>query len=150
MDLRSGGIVRSTTNSVSLAENGNPFLETLTKPSHMTNSDIRSRIDSSESQVERRSFSVALQKRYVTLFLPLVIGLFTAPFSLSLGRKGRVVTPGYAVGLWLVYTGVTNVFEQLGMSGFLTPSMAVWSPVAIFSMLGVYLLSKVGTLVSGL
>lgn len=145
MDLRSGGIVRGTTDSASLVESGNPFLETLTKPSHMTISDIRNRIDSSESEIERRSFSVALQKRYVTLFLPLVIGLFTAPFSLSLGRMGRVVTLGYAVGLWLVYTGLTNVFEQLGMSGFLTPSMAVWSPVAIFSMLGIYLLSKVRT-----
>ena len=50
-----------------------------------------------------------------------------------------------AVGLWLVYTGVTNVFEQMGMNGVLGPVSAIWSPIVIFSMLGVYLVSKVRT-----
>ncbi len=145
MDLREGRITNQTTAGLTIAENENPFSEILAKPNHMTVAEIGSRIGASESDVERRSFAVALQKRYVTLFLPLVIGLFTAPFSLSLNRKGRVVTVGYAVGLWLLYTGVTSAFEQMGLSGFLTPSMAVWSPVVIFSMLGVYLLSRIRT-----
>ena len=56
-----------------------------------------------------------------------------------------MVTIGYAVGLWLLYTGVTNVFEQVGLNGLLSPLLAVWSPLAIFSLIGVYLLSKVRT-----
>ena len=39
-------------------------------------------------------FSTALQKRYSTPFLPFVIALFSAPFALSLSRKGRIVTIG--------------------------------------------------------
>jgi lipopolysaccharide export LptBFGC system permease protein LptF len=74
-----------------------------------------------------------------------VITLFTAPFALSLSRKGRVVTVGYAVGVWLLYMGVTITFEQFGLNGFLPPRFAVWSPLFIFSIIGVLLISKVRT-----
>ncbi len=88
---------------------------------------------------------MALQKRYSSLLLPFVIALFTAPFSLSLSRKGKVITVGYAVGLWLLYTGTTSIFEQMGMNGVLSPGISVWSPILMFSMLGVYLVAKVRT-----
>lgn len=128
-----------------LAEASNPFAEVRRKPSHMDVSELKAQIASSESEAERKSFFVALDKKYSTLILPFVIALFTAPFALSLSRKGRVVTVGYAVGLWLLFTGVTNVFEQLGLNGTLAPSLAVWGPLAMFSMLGVYLLSRIRT-----
>ena len=102
-------------------------------------------MDNSESEIEQRSFSVALQKKYTTLFLPFIIALFTAPFALSLSRKGKVVTIGYAVGLWLLFMGITAAFEQFGLNGFLSPAFAVWTPLMLFAMLGVYLLSKVKT-----
>jgi len=111
----------------------------------MNVSELKEQIVSSESAAERRSFFVALDKKYSTLVLPFIIALFTAPFALSLSRKGRVVTVGYAVGLWLLYTGVTGVFEQLGLNGLLAPSLAVWGPLVIFSMLGLILLSRVRT-----
>ena len=79
---------------------------------------------------------VALEKKYTTLFLPFVMALFTAPFSLSLSRIGKAVTIGYAIGLWLLFTGTTSVFEQLGLNGLLSPPLAVWSPLVIFSMFG--------------
>lgn len=128
-----------------LAEGSNPFAEFRRKPSHMDAGELKAQIASSESNAERRSFFVALDKKYATLILPFVIALFTAPFALSLSRKGRVVTVGYAVGLWLLFTGVTSVFEQLGLNGLLPPSLAVWGPLVIFSMLGLVLLSRVKT-----
>jgi lipopolysaccharide export LptBFGC system permease protein LptF len=98
-----------------------------------------------ESDVERRGLGVALQKRYATVFLPLVIALFTTPFALSLSRKGKAATIGYAVGLWLVFMGVSGTFDQLGLNGYLSPAFAVWSPLVLFSLLGVYLVSRVRT-----
>lgn len=132
-------------NGGELTEAANPFAEFRKKPSQMDVNELKGQIASSESAAERKSFFVALDKKYSTLVLPLVIALFTAPFALSLRRKGRVVTVGYAVGLWLVFTGVTNIFEQLGLNGALAPSLAVWGPLAMFCMLGVFLLSKVRT-----
>jgi lipopolysaccharide export LptBFGC system permease protein LptF len=111
----------------------------------MTASELRNQYLSSESELERLSFEVAYQKRYATLLLPLIIALFTAPFGLSLSRKGRVATIGFAVGLWLLFTGLTNVFEQFGLNGSLTPALAVWAPLVAFAFLGIFLLSKVKT-----
>ncbi len=145
LDVADGRITKQEVNSLDLADVQNPFNEIIAKPSHMTSPEIAERIKTSESEVESRSFAVALQKRYSSLLLPFVIALFTAPFSLSLSRKGKVITVGYAVGLWLLYTGTTSIFEQMGMNGVLSPGISVWSPILMFSMLGVYLVAKVRT-----
>ena len=128
-----------------LADDSNPFTETVKKPSYLTIGQTREQIAHSESDVEQRTFAVSLEKKFSTLFLPFIIALFTAPFALSLSRKGKVITVGYAVGLWLLFMGVTNVFEQFGLNGFLAPAFAVWTPLMLFSMLGIYLLSRVKT-----
>ena len=128
-----------------LAETSNPISEARKKPSHLNSDETKAQIANSESDIERRSFAVALEKKYTTPFLPFIIALFTAPFALSLSRKGKVATIGYAVGLWLLFMGVTSTFEQVGLNGSLPPAMAVWSPLMLFSMLGIYLLSKVKT-----
>ena len=128
-----------------LTEAANPFAEIRSKPSHLNTAQTRFLLDHTESELERRAFAVALDKKYTTIVLPFIIALFTAPFALSLSRKGKVITVGYAVALWLVFTAVTSVFEQLGGSGFLTSGVAVWSPLVLFAMLGVYLLSRVKT-----
>jgi lipopolysaccharide export LptBFGC system permease protein LptF len=88
---------------------------------------------------------VAVAKKQAVLFLPIVIGLFTAPFALSLRRKGKAITVGYAVGLWLLFTGITGVFEQFGLSGNLSAELAVWTPLFVFAAFGIYLLTKIRT-----
>ena len=144
-DLRDGAIETSTVNGIEFVENSNPFMSIRKKPSHLNTTEIKQQITNSDSETERRSFGVALEKRYAAIMLPLIIALFTAPFALSLSRKGKAETVGYAVGLWLIFAGVSSVFEQFGLNGSLSPMLAVWSPLMIFTMLGVYLLSKVRT-----
>ncbi len=144
-DLREGKIDTKTLNGGELAEMNDPFSGIRAKPSQLNTGEIKRQIATSDSDLERRNLMVALEKKYTTLFLPFVMALFTAPFSLSLSRKGKAVTIGYAIGLWLLFTGTTSVFEQLGLNGLLSPPLAVWSPLVIFSMFGIYLLSKVRT-----
>jgi LPS export ABC transporter permease LptG len=128
-----------------LSESYNPFKQTQRKPTHLTTAELKEFIRTTESESEKRSYSIALQKRYATLFLPLIIILFTAPFALTLSRKGKVITIGYAVGVWLVFMGISNTFEQYGLSGQLDPVAAVWSPLIIFSFIGGFLLTRVRT-----
>ncbi|MEO6334760.1 MAG: LptF/LptG family permease [Pyrinomonadaceae bacterium] len=143
--LSETGISTSQETGGEVMEKSNPFAETRTKPSHLNTSEIRERLRNSEAEIEKRSFGNALERRYTTLVLPFVISLFTAPFALSLSRKGKAITVGYAVALWLLFMGFTSVFEQFGLNGSLAPSFAVWAPLMVFSMLGIYLLSKVRT-----
>jgi LPS export ABC transporter permease LptF/LPS export ABC transporter permease LptG len=123
----------------------NPFSNLYEKPSHLNTKEIKEQINKSESETERKNFEVALEKKYTTMFLPFVITLFTAPFALSISRKGRVVTVGYTVGVWLLFMAVTNTFEQFGLNGYIASRFAVWSPLFLFSIIGAFLLSKVRT-----
>ena len=50
-----------------------------------------------------------------------------------------------AVGVWLIYMGISNVFEQYGLSGYLEPGIAVWSPLIIFGLIGAILLTRIKT-----
>ncbi len=143
--LMDGKISTTTIDGGELAEPLNPFAELRTKPNHLNSTQLKRQIASAESELERRNLTVGLEKKYTTLFLPFIMALFTAPFSLSLSRKGKAATVGYAVGLWLLFTGTSTILEQLGLNGLLSPQLAVWSPLVIFSLLGVYLLSKVRT-----
>lgn len=128
-----------------LAAAANPMLEMQRRPSHLTIGETQQQIQNSEAEIDKRNFGVALEKKYTTLILPCVIALFTAPFALSLSRKGKVTTVGMAVGLWLIFMGVSSAFEQFGLGGSLTPRMAVWAPLVLFGAFGVYLLSRVRT-----
>jgi len=145
-DVLNGGEIASAIQiDGQIEEAANPFAELRSKPNHISASGLRHQLATVDSELDRRNLQVALQKKYTTLFLPLVMALFTAPFSLSLSRKGKALTVGYAIGLWLLFTGTSNMFEQLGLNGLLSASLAVWSPLAIFSLFGIYLLSKVRT-----
>lgn len=131
--------------NLELDEKRNPFGSLYNKPAHLNAEETLEKIKTSESETEQRSFEIALEKKYATLLLPFIITLFTAPFAMSLSRKSKVVTVGYAVVLWLLFMGISNVFEQFGLNGSILPEIAVWSPLLLFSILGVFLLSKVKT-----
>ncbi len=126
-----------------IIENSSPFDNLYEKPSHLDSQTLKKQI--AESEVEQKDYEVALEKKYSTPFLPFVIALFTAPFALSLNRKGKVATIGYAIGVWLLFMGLTGAFEQFGLNGFLSPRFAIWTPLFLFSLLGIILLSKVKT-----
>ena len=131
--------------NLEISQNINPFNSFYEKPSHLNARQTKELSETSDSEVERKNYEVALEKKNTTPFLPFVITLFTAPLALSLSRKGRVVTVGYAVGIWLLFVGTNTIFEQFGLNGFISPSIAIWSPLIFFTIVGVYLLTKVKT-----
>jgi LPS export ABC transporter permease LptG len=128
-----------------IIETENPFKYLNQKPSHLTSAETRIQMQESESETEKRILEVALIKKQTTPFLPILILLITAPFALSINQKGKVVTVGYAVAVWLVFMGVSSTFEQSGLTGNLPPLVAVWTPLLIFSIIGVFLVTRVKT-----
>lgn len=126
-------------------ENYNPFRLSINKPSHLTISETNRKIKQTKSEVELRNYRISIQKKYTTFFFPFVIILFTAPFVLSLKQKGNVITLGYAIGAWLLFMGTVSAFEQFGQSNFLSPVLAVWFPLILFTIIGFYLISRIRT-----
>lgn len=128
-----------------VSENYNPFGIRAEVAAHLSSNQLKERIKNAKTDSEKINFQIALQKRYTTLFLPLVIILFTAPFAVSISRRGNVLTVAYAVGLWLLFTGMTSVFEQMADNNLITPEIAVWSPLCLFAILGMILISRLKT-----
>ena len=144
-DLRGDVISTQFSRDVELRESTDPSSEIQIKPNQTNSAVLKRQLESADSDIERRTAAVALQKKYSTLFLPFITVLFTAPFALNLSRKGKAATIGFAVGLWLIFTGTSTVFDQFGLNGMLEPVVAVWAPMAFFALVGAYLLSRVRT-----
>ncbi len=140
-----GNFSSGTVRDIQLSEKSNPFVIFQNQPSHLNTQEIKSEIENLDTDSEKKNFEISLHKKYSTILLPLIITLFIAPFALSLTSKGKVLTVGYAVGAWLIYMGITNVFEQLGANNFIAPVIAVWSPLIIFSIVGGFLMTKIKT-----
>lgn len=122
----------------------NPFNQVQVKTVYLSSTDLEKAIQTSESTIEARRLRVALQKKYTTIFLPLVIVFFSTP--LALWRRGRQGSLSFSVGLvvfiWLLFTMLSAICENLGSAGILPPVIAVWSPLIAFSSIGWYLLAK--------
>ncbi|MGI8542944.1 MAG: LptF/LptG family permease, partial [Aridibacter sp.] len=138
-------VLTHITSETELAENYNPFKLSINKPGHLTISETNRKIKQTKSEVELTNYRISIQKKYTTLFFPFVIILFTAPFVLSLKQKGNVITLGYAIGAWLLFMGTVSAFEQFGQSNFLSPVLAVWFPLILFTIIGFYLISRIRT-----
>lgn len=144
-DAVRGAIVPATASEAVLTEEHDPFAELPAKPSLLNTFALRRQLAAVGSDAERRAIGITLEKKYSTLFLPLVMVLFTAPLAISLGRRAKAGPIAVAVGLWLVFFSSTAVFEQFGLNGQLAPAVAVWTPLVVFSLLGVYLISRIRT-----
>lgn len=143
--LADGQIISETLNGGEIPEKTNPFNGLHKKTTHLDTNETKELLKVSESEIERRNYATALEKKRTTPFTPFIITLFIAPFALSLSRKGKALTVGYAVGVWLLFMGMSNIFEQFGLNGYISPVYAVWCPLIAFGLAGVYMLAKVKT-----
>jgi LPS export ABC transporter permease LptF/LPS export ABC transporter permease LptG len=88
---------------------------------------------------------VQLQKKLSYPIITLIMAVLAVPFSLSWAKKGAVTGVAVAVGIAVVYTVVSRIFESMGDLSQLPPTLAAWSPDLIFSLVGGYLILKVPT-----
>ncbi len=138
-------VTDSAVESVSIREADNPFANLSEKPSHMSSRETQRRLESADAESEVRALDTSLHKKRTTLVLPLLIALFTAPFAVSLSRRGKAASVGFAVVGWLTYLAAASAAEQTALSGSLAPAIAVWAPLLIFGASGLYLFSRIRT-----
>jgi lipopolysaccharide export system permease protein len=131
--------------SLDIEIESNPLQQIIGKSNRLNSEQLKKMFDETESDVEKRRIAVDLERKNITPFLPLLVMLLTIPFALSLNRRGKVASVGIAVGLWLIFLGFANTFENFGVNGSLLPQIAVWSPLVLFGLLGGYLLTKLKT-----
>ena len=88
---------------------------------------------------------VQLNKKLSYPLITLIMAVLAVPFSLSAAKKGAVTGIAVAVGIAVVYTVVSRLFEAMGDISQLPPALAAWSPDLIFALAGAYLILKIPT-----
>jgi LPS export ABC transporter permease LptG/LPS export ABC transporter permease LptF len=88
---------------------------------------------------------VQLNKKLSFPTITLIMAVLAIPFSLSAAKKGAITGVAVAVGIAVVYTVVSRLFEAMGDLSQLPPALAAWSPDIIFAILGAYLILRIPT-----
>jgi LPS export ABC transporter permease LptF/LPS export ABC transporter permease LptG len=101
--------------------------------------------DLQQSGFEVVRLKVQLQKKLAFPVITFVMGVLAIPFALSAGKRGAVAGVATAIGIAVVYTVISGLFEAMGNISQLPPVLAAWSPDVIFALVGGYLILKVPT-----
>jgi len=72
----------------------------------------------------------------------IIMAFIAVPFGFLIGKRGTMAGIGVSIGIALAYWGIDILFEKLGDVNQLPPAMAAWSPDALFSLAGLYLLMR--------
>ena len=95
-----------------------------------------------ERGVNVQPLAVVLERRLVEPFLPVVMILVGAPLAFLFGRRGTILSLCVAIGVGLLFLGLMSLTQQFGASGLISTHIAAWSPPALFTATGLYLLSR--------
>jgi len=101
--------------------------------------------DLQQSGFEVVKLKVQLQKKIAFPIVTFVMGVLAIPFALSARKRGAVAGVATAIGIAVIYTVVSGLFESMGNISSLPPVLAAWSPDVIFALVGGYLVLKVPT-----
>ncbi|MBI5083147.1 MAG: LptF/LptG family permease, partial [Acidobacteria bacterium] len=88
---------------------------------------------------------VQLHKKFSVPLFALVMALISIPFAFLTGSRGAMTGVGVSFTVAIAYFALGYFFEQLGNVNQLPPEIAAWAPDALFSLAGIYLMSRMRT-----
>ncbi len=129
-----------------LGEAPSYFKKEVKQYSEMNYEELRRYIrDLQQSGFDVVKLRVQLDKKLSYPLITLIMAVLAVPFSLSAAKKGAITGVAVAVGIAVVYTVVSRLFEAMGDISQLPPALAAWSPDLIFALVGAYLILKIPT-----
>ena len=129
-----------------LSESPTYFKKEVKQYSEMNYEELRRYIrDLQQSGFDVVRLRVQLNKKLSFPLITLIMAVLAVPFSLSAAKKGAITGVAVAVGIAVVYTVVSRLFEAMGDLSQLPPALAAWSPDLIFAMVGAYMILKIPT-----
>ena len=129
-----------------LSESPSYFKKEVKQYSEMNYEELHRYIrDLQQSGFDVVRLRVQLNKKLSFPLITLIMAVLAVPFSLSAAKKGAITGVAVAVGIAVVYTVVSRLFEAMGDLSQLPPALAAWSPDLIFALVGSYLILKIPT-----
>ena len=85
---------------------------------------------------------VQLYRKFSLPLFALIMAMIAVPFGFLVGSRGAMTGIGVSMAIGIAYLAVDPLFQKLGEVSLLPPAMAAWSPDALFSLTGLYLLLR--------
>ena len=98
--------------------------------------------DLQQSGFDTVRLRVQLYNKFSVPLFALIMAMISVPFAFLVGNRGAMAGIGVSMGIAMAYWGIGKLFEQIGNANQLPPSVAAWSPDALFALAGVYLLLR--------
>ncbi len=122
------------------------FKKEVKQYSEMNYEELRRYIrDLQQSGFDVVRLRVQLNKKLSFPLITLIMAVLAVPFSMLAAKKGAITGVAVAVGIAVIYTVVSRLFEAMGDISQLPPALAAWSPDLIFALVGAYLILKIPT-----
>jgi LPS export ABC transporter permease LptF/LPS export ABC transporter permease LptG len=131
---------------VNYPETPSYFDSEIRPPEQMRYGELKEYIEEiKESGQAVPELQVELYNKIAFPVVSLIMALVGLPFAFRLGKQGALYGIGFSVVLGMIFLGIYAFFTKMGEAGALPAAVAVWSPGAVFSMLGIYLFLGVRT-----
>lgn len=105
--------------------------------------EYRQRLSSSYALKVLRNFDVEIQRRFASPLSALILMLLSIPFSLSVRKKGRLISSlAIAISLGFLYYVLNSISVAFGKEGIVPIILAAWLANGIFLLLGIGLIKN--------
>ena len=126
-----------------LNETPDDFLKEVKQDKQMNYRELGKYIrDLQQSGFDTVRLRVQYYKKFSVPLFALIMALISVPFGFLVGNRGAMAGVGVSIGVAMAYLGVGQLFEQIGNVNYLPPVVAAWSPDALFSLAGIYLMLR--------
>ncbi len=129
-----------------VAENQKFFSEKIRFTGAMNSRDLKDYIRYlQEKRSDTLRYQAQLYNNYAFPFSSLVMVFIAIPFSFLMGNRGALFGIGIAVGVSMIYWGVLGISSSVGATGVLSPLLAAFAPLVLFTLVSVFLFFKIKT-----
>lgn len=119
------------------------FLKEVKQDSQMNFEELDSYIrDLQQSGFNTVKLRVQFYRKFSVPLFALIMAMISIPFGFLVGNRGAMAGIGVSIVIAISYWGIGLLFEKIGDVNQLPPAMAAWSPDALFSLTGLYLLLR--------
>jgi LPS export ABC transporter permease LptG len=132
--------------TLAIAESQQAFTEKVKFSGAMNSSELKEYIRYlQKNRSDPLRYQSQLYNNYAFPFSSLVMVFIAIPFSFLMGNRGALFGIGIAVGISMVYWGALGIFSSVGSTGIMSPLLAAFAPLVVFSLISLVLFLKIRT-----
>jgi LPS export ABC transporter permease LptF/LPS export ABC transporter permease LptG len=122
------------------------FVKEVKQSRQMNFQELRAYIgELQQSGFDTVALQVQYHKKFSVPLFALILAMVSIPFAFQAGNRGAMAGVGMSLAIFMSYWAVGQLFEQIGNLSQLPAPVAAWSPDAVFSLAGMYLMARIRT-----